>query len=128
MVLVLIVLLFNHSVLISFLSVYFFFGIRRVSIMTSAITREWVGFNTFAAATQTQLLQLLKRLKDEVPFSLIFVYIFCDFIYDFFCVLFCMVECEQVNNTSDGKMWCWKIFNYKFNFRRKSCYCQRLSG
>ncbi|PNY12341.1 translocase of chloroplast 34-like [Trifolium pratense] len=33
--------------------------------MTSAITRDWVGFNTFAAATQTQLLQLLKRLKDE---------------------------------------------------------------
>ncbi|GAU33311.1 hypothetical protein TSUD_165760, partial [Trifolium subterraneum] len=33
--------------------------------MTSAITREWVGFNTFAAATQTQLLQLLKRLKEE---------------------------------------------------------------
>jgi hypothetical protein len=68
MVLVLILLLFNHSVLISFLSVYFFFGIRRVSIMTSAITREWVGFNTFAAATQTQLLQLLKRLKEEVQF------------------------------------------------------------
>ncbi|XP_045797154.1 translocase of chloroplast 34-like [Trifolium pratense] len=33
--------------------------------MTSAITRDWVGFNTFAAATQTQLLQLFKRLKDE---------------------------------------------------------------
>jgi hypothetical protein len=68
MVLVLIVLLFNHSVLISFLSGNFFFGIRRVSIMTSAITQEWVGFNTFAAATQTQLLQLLKRLKEEVQF------------------------------------------------------------
>jgi hypothetical protein len=68
MVLVLILLLFNHSVLISFLSGNFFFGIRRVSIMTSAITQEWVGFNTFAAATQTQLLQLLKRLKEEVQF------------------------------------------------------------
>lgn len=33
--------------------------------MTSPITREWVGFNTFPAATQTKLVELLERLNDE---------------------------------------------------------------
>ncbi|CAL0323027.1 unnamed protein product [Lupinus luteus] len=34
-------------------------------IMTSPITREWVGFNTFPPETQTKLLELLGRLKEE---------------------------------------------------------------
>lgn len=33
--------------------------------MTSPITREWVGFNTFPPATQTKLVELLGRLNDE---------------------------------------------------------------
>ncbi|KAI4350544.1 hypothetical protein L6164_004991 [Bauhinia variegata] len=33
--------------------------------MASSISREWVGLNTFAPATQTKLLELLARLKQE---------------------------------------------------------------
>lgn len=39
--------------------------------MASQIIREWAGINSFAPATQTKLLELLGKLKQEVPFSLL---------------------------------------------------------
>jgi len=35
---------------------------------SSALRHEWVRFNTFALATQTKLLELLTRMKEEVSF------------------------------------------------------------
>lgn len=34
----------------------------------ASLIREWVGINTFASATQTKLLELLGKLKQEVLF------------------------------------------------------------
>jgi len=39
--------------------------------MASQIIREWSGINTFAPATQTKLLELLGKLKQEVLFLFI---------------------------------------------------------
>lgn len=36
--------------------------------MASQLIRDWVGINTFATATQTKLLELLGKLKQEVLF------------------------------------------------------------
>ena len=46
--------------------------------MASQVIREWAGINTFAPATQTKLLELLGKLKQEVLFYFIF------FVYKFF--------------------------------------------
>lgn len=37
--------------------------------MASQLIREWVGIQQFPAATQTKLLELLGKLKQEVPIS-----------------------------------------------------------
>lgn len=45
--------------------------------MASLIGREWTGLQQFPAATQTKLLELLSKLKQEVGFSLYLVFSAC---------------------------------------------------
>jgi hypothetical protein len=49
---------------------FFFFLLEQLDkyLSMASFTREWVGINTFASATQTKLLELLGKLKQEVLF------------------------------------------------------------
>jgi hypothetical protein len=55
----------------------------------ASLIREWVGINTFASATQTKLLEMLGKLKQEVLFlrpifSLLTNVLACRRLIDFF--------------------------------------------
>lgn len=43
----------------------------------AAQTKEWSGLNSFAPATQTKLLELLGKLKQEVGFFFFLISFFC---------------------------------------------------
>lgn len=109
--------------------------------MASQVIREWMGIQQFPPATQTKLLELLGKLKQEVI-------IFFPFLSEFECnpcrhrLLFLLklalyldiyrfnnvyiynhLECEHIDHTCDGEGWRWEIINCKLYHRRESGYC-----
>lgn len=93
--------------------------------MAAQSVREWTGIQKFPAATQTKLLELLGKLKQEVWSNyftfqhffdhekLFWVIIECALITFFICNLL-VVACGFFDYPCTGERRCWEIINCEF--------------
>jgi hypothetical protein len=58
-----------------------------------SILRDWQGFHQFPAATQSKLVELFAKLKEEVPFFNLLIQIICStssLIVSVFIIIYCL--------------------------------------
>lgn len=51
-----------------------------MSMAALQMSREWIGIQQFPAATQSKLLEILGKYKEEVPFLFLALSAFCLFL------------------------------------------------